>query len=190
MTPRLIGLIGKKRSGKDTFAAGLIDRGFTRFAFADALKDAALALDPIIVTGDPVHITPSNIDTHGLPRLSAVVAARGWEDAKAIPEVRRTLQALGVAMRDNVADDVWVAGTMARAVDHPGPAVITDVRFPNEAQAVVDAGGIIVRIIRPGIVSDDTHVSETALDGYPADLIIHNDTSADDLVALARDMAF
>lgn len=53
--------------------------------------------------------------------------------------------------------------------------VITDVRFPNEAQAIKDRGGIIFRIVNNRIVSTDLHESETALDNYGGfDDIIYN----------------
>ncbi len=49
--------------------------------------------------------------------------------------------------------------------------VITDLRFENEAQAILDRGGILIRVNRPiGKITYpfilDTHPSETALDNY------------------------
>lgn len=42
-----IGIVGRKRSGKDTAAAALVEKlGYVRHGFADPLKDAALALNP------------------------------------------------------------------------------------------------------------------------------------------------
>jgi hypothetical protein len=40
----LVGLVGYARSGKDTFAAAL---GYRRLAFADPLKELALAVNPL-----------------------------------------------------------------------------------------------------------------------------------------------
>lgn len=183
----VVGLIGKKRSGKDTFAQGLVERGVTRVAFADPLKEAALALDPFVrtfVTWDE-YLDPEA----GAERLSSVVARLGWEAAKEIPEVRRTLQNYGVAIRE-IDPAFWVRAGMLKAAAIDGPVVITDVRFPNEAKAVVDVGGIVVRVVRPGLVSTDEHVSETALDDYPADLTVTNSGTAEDLIDLARTMRF
>lgn len=57
--------------------------------------------------------------------------------------------------------------------------IITDVRFPNEYEAVKAKGGIIIRVNRPGygtsmvsLASD--HPSETALDGHDFDHVIEN----------------
>lgn len=181
MATHLLGLLGKKRSGKDTFAARLVEHhGYTRFAFADALRDAALELDPIITTyfgnAEPL-------------RLATIVEADGWEVAKTYPEVRRILQHMGTGIRA-IDPDFWVSHVMRQVDAHDGPAVITDVRFPNELAQVRAYGwltaaherfGVAVRILRPELLSLDTHVSETALDGALVDEEILNDGSLVDL---------
>lgn len=47
--------------------------------------------------------------------------------------------------------------------------IITDVRFPNEFEAIKSKGGIMIRVNRTGMISEDTHESETALDYYHKD---------------------
>lgn len=68
--------------------------------------------------------------------------------------------------------------------------VITDVRFPNEADAIKERGGIVVRINRfHSVVRDHNipeHPSETALDNYSFDYVIDNDGSIDDLTEKVR----
>lgn len=164
MPPALIGLIGKKRVGKDTAAKFLVeDHGFVRYAFADPLKAAALATDPI-VSSYPAEV-----------RLSQVVKLRGWEHAKETAEVRAYLQRFGVAMREKVNPSVWLDATMCPVMDEARPVVITDVRFPNEADAIEAAGGILVRVIRSSAPNNDSHVSETALDRRDCAAFIVND---------------
>jgi hypothetical protein len=194
MASTIIGVLGKKRAGKDTFARRLVEaHGYTRLAFADALRDAALALDPIIrVDSDEYGLLPQDwcaewARPYMIYRLSHLVSALGWEDAKAHPEVRRTLQNYGVAIRD-LDPDFWVRVVMDQARDIDGPVVITDVRFPNEAEAVERASmrdvadiGRTVRVARPGIISDDTHISETALDSWTPDMTIPNAGTVEDL---------
>ncbi len=54
--------------------------------------------------------------------------------------------------------------------------IITDVRFPNEAKAIKDRGGILIKVVRPetDILAGD-HESETALDNYKDwDLVLDN----------------
>ncbi len=62
--------------------------------------------------------------------------------------------------------------------------IITDVRFPNEAKAIKDKGGIVIRIERPGGESHcgGQHDSETALDNYSFDYVIDNEGSIDELI--------
>lgn len=166
----LVGLIGKAGSGKDTVGARLVaHHGYERAAFADALRAVLLDVNPLLSTYS------------GRPRLAALVDDVGWDTAKNNREVRRLLQALGVAIREHVAQDVWVEVVMRTVDSHPGvPYVITDVRFPNEADAIRARGGILVRIERPdapGLGSRSLHVSETALDQYEVDYKLNNSST-------------
>jgi hypothetical protein len=66
--------------------------------------------------------------------------------------------------------------------------IITDVRFPNEAQAIVDRGGIMIRINRTdkSRINAD-HPSETALDNWDGfNYIIDNNGTIEDLHAHAE----
>ncbi|WP_144722252.1 hypothetical protein [Cellulosimicrobium sp. TH-20] len=188
MTTPLLGLIGRARSGKDTFASTLTaDHGFTRYAFADALKAAALGLDPLVrieqdETG-PLGEAGLHLPAGDVVRLSLVVGVVGWETAKEVREVRRTLQSFGVGMREHVDSDVWVRGPLERALAAGSPAVFTDVRFPNEADAIKAAGGTLVRIVRGGgpTIANADHVSETALDGYLTPYVVENSGTLADL---------
>ena len=60
--------------------------------------------------------------------------------------------------------------------------IVTDVRFPNEAKAIKDRGGIVIRINRPLYRLNEQHASETALDNYEFDHVIENDGSLDELI--------
>ncbi len=60
--------------------------------------------------------------------------------------------------------------------------IITDVRFPNEADIIKQRGGVIIRVNRLGVENYSTHPSETALDNYNFDYIINsNNGNLDDL---------
>lgn len=190
MTHPLIGLIGKKRSGKDTFAAALTeDLRYTRVAFADPLREAALALDPLVgrvaLPGNPSPIADV--------RLSALISAIGWESAKDyVPEVRRILQRLGTESIRALDEDFWIRVGSTRIDGASGPVVVTDVRYPNEADAIRSRGGFLVRITRPGDPVGEEHISERALDDYRVDYQVPNDGTVEDLryvaVSLATDI--
>lgn len=179
----LLGLVGKKRSGKDSIASVLVEHfGFTRVAFADKLKAIAYDLNPEISRSFINHTY----------RLAELVDRAGWEEAKDTLEVRRILQALGVAVRDHLGEDQWVAATRAeiQSLREAGtPVVVTDVRFPNELEATRNAGGMTWRVVRPGMESVDQHVSETALDGVSTDYVIYNNCSLEQLQGQVNNLA-
>lgn len=191
MTAPLIGLMGRKRSGKDTFAERLVSaHGFVRVAFADPLRATLYDLDPLVrVEIDEVSLLTGGGDPQDASywRLAPLVDFIGWERAKELREVRRLMQAHGVAIREHVGESVWVDAAMweVQSLRDTTPVVVTDVRFPNEAAAVGADGGILIRIERPGQDAGDAHISETALDGYPADFTFVNAGSVEDLHRLA-----
>lgn len=190
----LIGLIGKKRTGKDTFAAKLVrDFGYERVALADPLREAALALDPIVGT---FPLLDDGITRVREWRLSHVIDSIGWEKAKDYcPEVRRTLQRLGTESIRSLDDQFWIRTAFARidALRAEGkPVVVTDVRYPNEADAIREATGYLVRIVRDLPQDGDTHASERAMDDYREHLRVPNNGDVEDLEylagAIARDL--
>ena len=93
---------------------------------------------------------------------------------------REVMQFVGTQIFRKMYGNVWADATikMIQAED-PNLAVITDVRFPNEVEAIQQAGGKVVRLTRTPF-PDDNHESETALDEdrydwNKFDLIIDNE---------------
>jgi hypothetical protein len=168
MARQNIALMGRARSGKDTVAARLVEaHGYTRVAFADPLKDVAYELNPIISGAGFYGSVPI--------RLQSVIDRRGWEWAKDhYSEVRRLLQHLGQSVRDR-SSGFWIQQALITISEASGPVVVTDCRYPNEAAVLKRMGFRMVRVIRPHH-TDGTpeHESETALDGYPADVELTN----------------
>jgi dephospho-CoA kinase len=167
-----IGIIGRARAGKDTAGKFFVDgHGYRRIGFADALKEAALRLDPVVGCF-PDEDTRAAVYVH----LSEVVGTHGWEVAKETPEVRRILQELGSAMRA-VDEEVWLRAALAKvrnANDQGVPVVITDVRYRNEAASLVRAGFHLLHINRPGVPQLD-HESERDLGPEDARYLVQND---------------
>lgn len=147
--------------------------GIPELADEELAKRFLLTQDPI-VSG-----------TRGI-RYTDLVAAVGYTAAKENPEFRAFLQRTGTeAGRKLVRDSLWVDLAMNRARNASGHAIITDTRFPNEAQAVRDAGGVLVRVVRPGLPRPaNEHASETSLDGWGDwDHVVVNDGTKADLHA-------
>ena len=66
-------------------------------------------------------------------------------------------------MRNEFHDDIWIASLQKRLHGRSGNVVVSDVRFPNEAAAISDAGGVIIRVERPSLgTTTSTHVTETS----------------------------
>lgn len=124
-----------------------------------------------------------------------------WVDLKPalVPMTyREFLQRLGTeAMRDGLHTNVWVNALFADYKIFNEPSmypnggggkepnwIITDMRFPNEMDAVVEKGGLTIRVTRPVEKSKTTarlHPSETALDNSTFDYEIINDGTIKEL---------
>lgn len=120
--------------------------------------------------------------------------------------VRDLLQKLGTeAMRNGLHTNVWVNALFADykrnlelvksdksdydlKVEEVGEYpnwIITDMRFPNELEAVKNRGGITIRVVRQGTILG-THPSETALDGHTMHYEIINNGTIEDLIEKVR----
>lgn len=161
---KLIGLVGYAQTGKDEAAKVLVEEhDFTRVAFADGVREALYALNPLIA------------DEYECWRLSEEVDNRGWDEAKKHPEVRQLLQRMGTeAGRMIHGQDLWVnlAKKKARCLSR---VVVTDVRFPNEAKAIQEGGGTLLRIERPGVGPVNNHISDRGVEKIFCDETLVND---------------
>lgn len=87
---------------------------------------------------------------------------------------REFMQFLGTDIMRKMYEPIWVNACIKKIKREQSQlAIIADVRFPNEAKAIEDAGGTMLRLTRK-IYSEDTHSSEIALDDYPFSIIIDN----------------
>lgn len=126
---------------------------------------------------------------------NAPIPGEDWKDGKPVDvpmTVRDFLQRLGTdGLRDGLHTNVWVNALFSDYTpthhDHAPNGfeypnwIITDCRFPNEAQAVKEHGGIIIRVNRPGVTAVNAHPSETSLDHWDFDEVITNDGTKEDL---------
>jgi len=97
---------------------------------------------------------------------------------------RPLLIALGMWGRDK-DENFWTAKALEKAMKLTGTVIIDDIRFPNEADAIVNAGGILIRIegeqrgdnLNPELMNNKT---ETALDNYKFKNVIDNTSSIEE----------
>lgn len=186
----LIGITGRKYSGKDTAFRTIKSwaEGRHLFAerqgFADKLKLSALrcfkpdaSMDEALEWADALKIEDP------LNHVAAQMFEKGQDQLSEFRvSGREFLQNFGTeAHRDVFDPDFWVNALLPTGYADPLTpkwwknfeddtifAVITDVRFPNEAQRIKELGGVIFEIHRGGDPTGDTHSSETPL---PADLV-------------------
>lgn len=184
---QLIGLSGYARSGKDEAAKVLVEEfGFKRIAFADKLRDFLYALDPIVTVknvdatinvkdGETIKRLYIDKETRATVPLSVDIRVRqvidkhGWDGYKETEygkEIRGLLQRLGTeAGRNTLWDSIWIDAAL-HDLDEQGRYVVTDARFPNEAEAILSRSGQLWRITRAGVGPANQHASETSLDDF------------------------
>lgn len=143
----IIGVTGLIGSGKGTIADFLIEEGYTKLSFADALKDAASKIfgwDRELIEGS----TPES-------RAWREEIDEWWAERLETPDFspRQALQKLGTeAMRMVFHDNIWVSVLERKikqmAASEAVKVVIPDVRFPNEIECIKRLGGQIVRVQR------------------------------------------
>ena len=174
-----IGFTGKMKAGKDTSANFLKEEfiknnespihAFIQLAFADSLKQ--ICMEHLGLTHHQCY------DQDGKEEYNEF-----WGMTN-----REILQRIGTeAMRNGFHKDVWSKITELKikdAIKRNAFFIITDVRFPNEAETIRRNGGIIVQIIRPNVESNGIvgHASEQNLPTNLVDEIINNDGTLDDL---------
>lgn len=144
----LIGLIGKAGVGKDTAARHLYrEHGLYHYAFAAPLRGMVAGL-----LGE------------------AHWSDREWKERPVDwigKSPRELLQTLGTEWGRNLvhphlwvlkAEQVW--NRIDRTSKHYNGMVISDVRFPNEADWIHSQGGVLIEILRPDAAPVAAHASE------------------------------
>lgn len=196
------GLIG---SGKDTAADYLVDTyGFKRDSFANTLKDAVSAIfgwDRTLLEGRTAISREwrEQVDPWWATRLNISNLTPRW-----------VLQYWGTDVcRVGFHDDIWIASLENKIRKTQDDIVISDVRFPNEINAIHNAGGTVIRIKRgtdplwystaiaansgnqsakDELIQLGIHSSETSWIGEPIDYTVINDTTMADLFDQINDI--
>jgi hypothetical protein len=160
---KLIGISGKKKSGKDQVCSYLTTilqtkgKSCCRIGFADALKEEVAVLFKVDV---------QYIEKHK-------------------DNFRLILQGYGTDYRrDLFSENYWVDKLIRNVYKYRGAndyVIVPDVRFYNEAQCIKDLGGLLFRVVRtPEEI--DSHASEIQLDSYENyDYVIDNFGTLEDL---------
>lgn len=158
----LIGMVGRKRSGKDTLARFVQEMNpeFTIMSFADPLKQACK--HAYHLTEDQLEETKDLVD----PR---------WDMSP-----RDMMKSIGTKYFRTEDPGHWTKNLGFRMVgiDH---VVVSDVRFHNEALFIKENGGVLIHVSRETEGNDDDHVSETTSDDLVCEYSISNNGSLENL---------
>lgn len=145
----LIGLIGKKQVGKDTFGQIVTEHyGFQKRAFADPIKECCQLLFQL--REEQLHD----------PVLKETIVPQ-WNETP-----RQMMQRIGTDLfRNHYDPQFWIKVFQSwyeeqRRQSMHTSIVCTDIRFQNEAECIRSLGGILIRIQRPLNTQDDLHESE------------------------------
>ena len=149
----IIGIGGKKGSGKDTLAKYLINNyNYKRYAFGDPVKEVCKVFD---LSEDQLYGNMKDIYDERLGVYPRELFQKiGTEFG------RKFIHELFPDLKINKGD-LWVDKfTNYYEKNKSVNIVITDVRFESEIKSIKDKGGILIYIKRSNENKNDNHLSE------------------------------
>jgi len=159
----LIGLSGKAGSGKTTVTNYLTKMGFGTRKFAAPLK--SMLADLLISQGVEPEDTPLFIEGELKEVPTELLGGKS---------PRHAMQTLGTEWgRGQLHEDFWVEAALRNPAQRD--LIFDDVRFPNEALAIRNRGGIVVNVLREDAPQVGRHLSEDSLMDFAFDFVIYND---------------
>lgn len=173
--PRIIAFTGKMGVGKSTACKFFTDQpDCEKLGFKDALlREVDERMGPVLDIASTLY---------NIPREELF--------QKKPPLIRALLQNYGTEVRRRDDENYWAKQWKSKAYSEllrGNSVVVDDVRFLNEAEAVRELGGIIVRLTRPDITTTGSHQSELEMDAIVPDHVI--ETQPGDLAALKEALA-
>lgn len=199
----IFGLTGAAGSGKDSVADILVaEYGFRRIAFADCLYEEVSTAFNVPVTFLRNRETKEKNSfrlslTHCMDGDFARVIRKirhngnrplGYSDVPYSP--RQILQWWGTDYRRAQCETYWIDRVRKRLMlASDAHWVISDVRFQNEADLVLEIDGLIGLVTRPGVELVANHVSEVYWRTCSPDIVFRNDGTLEDLMTDVRYMA-
>ena len=180
MERKIIGLLGKKHSGKDTAGEYMInDLGFKRYAFGDPVKEICKHLFNLSEEQLTNPDCKETIDERWGLAPRQMFQRIGTEFGqinlfKLFPELKGKV---GYSEMWCKLFELWLEKNPKSDI------IITDVRFKHEIECIKRLGGLIVKINRD-TGKNDSHISECNIDSIPKekiDFTIDNNYKLEDL---------
>lgn len=206
---KLLGITGKKRSGKDTISDYLVEKyGYIKYAFADPLKmgvkemfgfndqqmwgsdkdviDERWGVSPRdIVTIMGTELLQFDIHKHTdklnhIGRKIWVHRFKMWYDENKL-KYDKDISIWFDGIKELLNYDIDYSEAIKLSPRPQFKVIVSDIRFKHEAEIIKELGGVIIKIERPSLNDDNQHLSETEMDKIDYDFQINNDSSVSDL---------
>jgi len=146
------------------------------YAFADELKRMAIDLfdvppECVFGTDQQKNQAQEHLRWENMPGMFDEQKRQKWSGSMT---AREFMQFFGSEIMRKMHRPVWINKTLRQiSMEQSAIAIISDVRFPNEAEAIKLAGGIIVKLNRKQ-KTKDLHQSEEGVDLVDASMIDYN----------------
>lgn len=155
----IVGITGPARSGKNE-AETILQKyyGFRPDSFAAPIRELVMRLLGLktLAELDAVKEIPQDLFGGKTPRYVMQTLGTEWG-------------------REMISPTLWVDSLFYRNKNEVR-LVISDVRFENEARAIKERGGYIIKVDRPDVrISESSHASEAGIDEDLIDFFILND---------------
>jgi hypothetical protein len=194
----IIGISGKARSGKDTFAEMLateLNKGayppYVMMAFANELK--LKCQEAFDLTWEQLWGNDKEVPDERYRKYYQTAALTGTgELPSGYWTAREIMQDFGAFYR-SIDSEFWIKNLFKAAAEKDYTNVIvTDVRYINEADYIINNGGYVIRVERENkdTVHNEQHPSEVELDDYKRfDFTVVNNWTLDHLKFGAGEVA-
>lgn len=187
----IIGITGKKRHGKD-FTKDMLTyilrndfeiHDVEHESFAKSLKVMLCALtgqkmkifnsdvkDTLMIDIITYNVKPINRNIKSIFKMN-----KNENYSSYYVSVREFMQWFGTeVMQTHFGKNIWINSVKKRLKKNK-ITIISDVRFPHEAEFIKKQGGVIIKVINPTVENNDTHKSETSINNIKEDYTFIND---------------
>ena len=173
---KIIGLVGKKGSGKTTLANDIYsycrkNSLCYKFSFSSILK--SMILKAKICEEDELYFNKTTFSRGMLQKIGTNIIREQIDKDFFCKKMIKELMEIS---KINPTDKNIII-------------VIDDVRFQNEAELIGNIGGILIKVIRPDLNEEDIHESETEMDQIEDSVTIFNDSTLENLTLAAKGIA-
>lgn len=168
----IIGIIGKKRSGKDTFADYVIENSknkFEKYSFAKPVKE--ICRTAFLLNDDQLYgECKEDMDDKWGVTARTLMQVVGTDLFRVyLPKLIPEFKELG--------ENLWVRHfELFKNANPDKNLLIPDVRFQNEIDTIKKMGGIIIQVTTTRIKYTDTHSSENSVLTGVNELITNNES--------------